>query len=97
VTPPPRRAGHGKWQYVREDSLLTLIDAFFATRVFGADRLTHFRRQSSTLGAEFESKNGASGNARAASSARSISESSASLPRSRPVSILSSSASEFAS
>jgi Recombinase len=50
--------GHGKWQYVREDSLLTLIDAFFATRVFGADRLVHFRRQSSTLGAELESKNG---------------------------------------
>jgi DNA invertase Pin-like site-specific DNA recombinase len=42
--------GHGKWQCVREDSLLTLIDAFFATRVFGADRLAPFRKQSSTLG-----------------------------------------------
>jgi hypothetical protein len=50
--------GHGKWQYVREDSLLTLIDAFFATRVFGADRLAHFRKQSSTLAAEQESENG---------------------------------------
>jgi hypothetical protein len=43
---------------VREDSLLTLIDAFFATRVFGTDRLAHFRKQSSTLGAELESTNG---------------------------------------
>jgi site-specific DNA recombinase len=52
-------AGHGKWQYVREDSLLTLIDAFLATRVFGADRLAHFRKQSSTLAAEQEGKDGA--------------------------------------
>jgi hypothetical protein len=51
--------GHGKWQYVREDSLLTLIDAFFATRVFGVDRLSHFRKQSSTLEAELQSKDGA--------------------------------------
>ena len=51
--------GHGKWQYVREDSLLTLIDAFFATRVFGPDRLAHFRKQSSTLEAEIQSKDGA--------------------------------------
>lgn len=51
--------GHGKWQYMREDRLLTLIDAFFATRVFGPDRLTHFRKQSSTLAAEHESKDGA--------------------------------------
>jgi len=51
--------GHGKWQYVREDSLLTLIDAFFATRVFGPDRLAHFRKQSSTLAAEQESRDGA--------------------------------------
>ena len=41
--------GHGKWQYVREDSLATLIDSFFATRIFGADRLAHFRRQSASL------------------------------------------------
>ena len=51
--------GHGKWQYVREDSLLTLIDAFFASRVFGPDRLAHFRRQSSTLAAEQEGRDGA--------------------------------------
>jgi hypothetical protein len=39
--------------------LLTLIDAFFATRVFGADRLAHFRKQSSTLEAEIQNKDGA--------------------------------------
>ncbi|HET6571145.1 MAG TPA: recombinase family protein [Solirubrobacterales bacterium] len=50
--------GHGKWQYVREDSLLTLIDAFFATRVFGPNRLAHFHKQSSTLAAEQESDSG---------------------------------------
>jgi chromosome segregation ATPase len=49
--------GHGKWQYVREDSLTTLIDSFFATRIFGADRLAHFRTQSSTLASELHSSN----------------------------------------
>ena len=44
--------GHGKWQYVREDGLVTLIDGFFATRVFGPDRLAYFRTQSSALAGE---------------------------------------------
>jgi hypothetical protein len=44
--------GHGKWQYVREDSLTTLIDSFFATLIFGADRLDHFGRQSASLTGE---------------------------------------------
>ena len=50
--------GHGKWQYVREDSLVRLIDSFFATRVFGADRLAHFRAQSSTVASELRSRDG---------------------------------------
>ena len=50
--------GHGKWQYVREDSLTTLIDSFFATRIFGADRLAHFRRQSSSLTGELRNRDG---------------------------------------
>jgi DNA invertase Pin-like site-specific DNA recombinase len=50
--------GHGKWQYVREDSLVTLIDSFFTTRVFGADRLAHFRAQTSSLTSELKSSNG---------------------------------------
>jgi site-specific DNA recombinase len=52
-------AGHGKWQYVREDNLIALVDAFFGTRVFGPERLEHFRGQASTLAAETESKDGA--------------------------------------
>jgi hypothetical protein len=48
--------GHGKWQYVREDSLTTLIDSFFATRIFGSDRLTHFRAQGSTLASELRNR-----------------------------------------
>jgi site-specific DNA recombinase len=50
--------GHGKWQYVREDSLVRLIDSFFTTRVFGADRLAHFRAQSSSLTSELKSSDG---------------------------------------
>ncbi len=50
--------GHGKWQYVREDSLVTLIDSFFTTRVFGADRLAHLRAQSSSLTSELKSRDG---------------------------------------
>ena len=49
--------GHGKWQYVREESLITLIDSFFASRIFGADRLAHLRAQSSTLASELQSSN----------------------------------------
>jgi len=50
--------GHGKWQYVREDGLTTLIDSFFATRIFGADRLAHFRRQSASLTGELRHQDG---------------------------------------
>jgi hypothetical protein len=50
--------GHGKWQYVREDNLTTLIDSFFATRIFGSDRLAHFRAQSSTLASDLRNRNG---------------------------------------
>ena len=48
--------GHGKWQYVREDSLTRLIDSFFATRIFGADRLAYFRAQSSTMASEAQDR-----------------------------------------
>jgi len=50
--------GHGKWQYVREDSLMTLIDSIFATRIFGADRLAHFGRQSASLTGELRDRDG---------------------------------------
>ncbi len=50
--------GHGKWQYVREDSLTTLIDSFFASRIFGSERLAHFRKQSSTLTSELRNRDG---------------------------------------
>jgi hypothetical protein len=57
-------AGHGKWQYVREDNLIALVDAFFGTRVFGPERLEHFRGQASALATESES-NGSAERARA--------------------------------
>jgi hypothetical protein len=41
---------------VREDSLTTLIDSFFATRIFGADRLAYFRAQSSTMASEAQDR-----------------------------------------
>jgi DNA invertase Pin-like site-specific DNA recombinase len=44
--------GHGKWQYVREDSLVPVVDGFFATRIFGPKRLAHFQAQSSTVADE---------------------------------------------
>ena len=37
--------GHGKWQYVREDMLLELIDGFFAHNIFGPERIAHFQAQ----------------------------------------------------
>ena len=37
--------GHGKWQYVREDTLVEIIDGFFANNVFGPNRIAHFERQ----------------------------------------------------
>ncbi len=42
--------GHGKWQYVREDVLLPAIDRFFATNIFGAQRIHHLRAQHADLG-----------------------------------------------
>jgi hypothetical protein len=46
--------GHGKWQYIREDSLVPVVDSFFATRIFGPKRLAHFQAQSSTLADDLE-------------------------------------------
>ena len=51
--------GHGKWQYMREDAVLKVIDAFFATRIFGPERLSHFRSQSAALARELKTDNGA--------------------------------------
>src|SRR6202012_2771261 len=50
--------GHGKWQYVREDTLVKVIDAFFASRVFGPKRLAHFRAQHKELAAELREDGG---------------------------------------
>ena len=50
--------GHGKWQYIREDALVKVIDAFFATRVFGPKRLAHFRAQQAALTKEVHTDNG---------------------------------------
>ncbi len=50
--------GHGKWQYVREEPLVKVIDAFFTTRVFGPKRLDHFRAQSAELAKELHSDDG---------------------------------------
>jgi site-specific DNA recombinase len=50
--------GHGKWQYVREDALVKVIDAFFASRVFGPRRLAHFRAQHKELAAELREDGG---------------------------------------
>jgi hypothetical protein len=44
--------GHGKWQYVREDSLVPVIDSFFASRIFGPKRLAHFRAHGPSLATE---------------------------------------------
>jgi DNA invertase Pin-like site-specific DNA recombinase len=44
--------GHGKWQYVREDRMIALADSFMSKRIFGPDRLAHFRRQIAALRAE---------------------------------------------
>ena len=41
--------GHGKWQYVREDILLDLIDNFFAHNIFGPDRVANFQAQHADL------------------------------------------------
>jgi site-specific DNA recombinase len=44
--------GHGKWQYIREDSLVPVVDSFFGSRIFGPKRLDHFRAQGSALADE---------------------------------------------
>ena len=41
---------------MREDSLTRLIDSFFATRIFGAERLAYFRAQSSTMAGEAQDR-----------------------------------------
>jgi site-specific DNA recombinase len=41
--------GHGKWQYIREDNLLNIIDEFFAHNIFGPERLANFRAQHAML------------------------------------------------
>ena len=41
--------GHGKWQYIREDELMSQIDRFFDFHIFGPNRFTHFRAQQNDL------------------------------------------------
>ena len=41
--------GHGKWQYLREDALMPVIDRFFAENVFGSERIRHLRAQHADL------------------------------------------------
>jgi site-specific DNA recombinase len=41
--------GHGKWQYIREDNLQPIIDRFFATDIFGPQRVQRFRDQHAAL------------------------------------------------
>jgi len=74
---------HGKWQYIREDHLVPVVDSFFATRIFGPKRLAHsrlrVRRSPTSWGAAKATK--ASGSP--TSSARSNAGSSPSSPQSR--------------
>jgi len=46
--------GHGKWQYVREDMLLELIDGFFAHNIFGPERIAHFQAQHAELARDID-------------------------------------------
>jgi DNA invertase Pin-like site-specific DNA recombinase len=46
--------GHGKWQYIREDRLTSLVDQFFATNIFGPNRLHHLRAQHASLATAIE-------------------------------------------
>ena len=39
--------------------MIALVDAFFGTRIFGSERLDHFRRQASSVAAELESNGNA--------------------------------------
>ncbi|HEX7245089.1 MAG TPA: recombinase family protein [Solirubrobacterales bacterium] len=51
--------GHGKWQYVREDTALPLIDAFFTTRIFGPESAAHFRAEHPALANELRTRDDA--------------------------------------
>ncbi len=44
--------GHGKWQYVREDMLVDVIDGFFEQHVFGPQRIARLREQHASLATE---------------------------------------------
>jgi site-specific DNA recombinase len=46
--------GHGKWQYIREDRLTSLVDQFFATNIFGPSRLHHLRAQHASIATAIE-------------------------------------------
>ncbi len=46
--------GHGKWQYVREDMLLDLIDSFFARNIFGPERIACFQAQHTGLACDLD-------------------------------------------
>ena len=46
--------GHGKWQYIREDRLTSLVDQFFATNIFGPNRLHHLRAQHASIATAIE-------------------------------------------
>lgn len=48
--------GHGKWQYVNEKVLVPVVDAFFATRIFGPQRLEHFQSQANGLSTAVQSQ-----------------------------------------
>jgi site-specific DNA recombinase len=48
--------GHGKWQYLREDALLAVIDGFFEQHVFGQQRIARFLEQRATLAGELRSE-----------------------------------------
>jgi hypothetical protein len=49
-------SGHGKWQYVREDALLPIIDGFFEQHLFGEQRIARFLEQRATLAGELRSE-----------------------------------------
>jgi site-specific DNA recombinase len=46
--------GHGKWQYIREDRVTSLVDQFFATNIFGPNRLHHLRAQHASIATAIE-------------------------------------------
>jgi len=48
--------GHGKWQYIREDALLPVIDSFFTNNIFGPQRIHHLRAHHASLGGSIASE-----------------------------------------